>query len=84
MFKFNIFYYFNLKLLWYLVTKCPQLSDDVKISDAFLNTFLQMVQVENIPTCCLLIVGNKASLGKANLTDGSHQVEPKYIYLFNN
>ncbi|XP_060593929.1 uncharacterized protein LOC132748359 [Ruditapes philippinarum] len=56
------------------LTKCPELSGDTRMNDPFLSTLIQMVQVEYIPTCFLLIPAHRACLGEARETDGSKQV----------
>ena len=63
------------------VTKCPELPGDTKMNDPFLSTLIQMVQVEYIPTCFLLIPAHRVCLGEARETDGSKQVAINMSYL---
>lgn len=56
------------------LTRCPSLPGDTRMNDPFLSTLIQMVQVEYVPTCFLLIPAHRACLGEARETDGSKQV----------
>lgn len=55
------------------VTKNPSLPCDTAICDAFLNTFLQLIQVEQIPLICFVTPAHRPQHGQANETDGSKQ-----------
>lgn len=63
-----------LSLVFIVVTSCPSLPGDTRMNDPFLSTLIQMVQVEYVPTCFLLIPAHRACLGEARYTDGSKQV----------
>ena len=50
------------------------LPDDNPVNDPLLNSLIQMIQLERIPTRLLVIPGHAARHGPANEDDGSEQV----------
>ena len=50
------------------------LPDDSPVNDPLLNSLIQMIQLERIPTRLLVIPGHAARHGTASEADGSEQV----------
>ncbi|XP_053378734.1 uncharacterized protein LOC123526776 [Mercenaria mercenaria] len=63
------------------LTNCPELPGDTSMNDPFLSTLIQMVQVEYVPTCFLIIPAHRACLGEARETDGSKQVNDHFEHV---
>ncbi|KAI0224768.1 hypothetical protein LSAT2_024222 [Lamellibrachia satsuma] len=65
-------------------TDHPCLPDDTRINDPLLNTLIQMIQVERIPTRLLAIPGHAAHHGTASEGDGSEQAIKTFQEAINN
>ncbi|XP_052761266.1 uncharacterized protein LOC128203765 [Mya arenaria] len=55
-------------------TKLPSIPSDALMNDAFLSTLIQMVRVDFVPSCFLVIPAHRACIGAARDDDGSKEV----------
>lgn len=65
------------------LTRNEELPGDTKMSDPFLSTLIQMVKVEYVPTCFLILPAHRACLGSAQEADGSEQVIRTFHHTIN-